>query len=231
MVSCLIFSAVCSASHGDNMAQLKEQDVRAIVVTVLMPAAGQPLIDGGRREMWVEIARLESDFVTDAIGDAGEVGLWQIHPVHLPALQAKGIASTMDQLKNPFTNALAAAYVHGEQGFGAWTTAEQASREVVNHGNVDLTSSQDEYEQWIEEQMGNYDFGPIDLITNPIDTLTNLPGVASWMDGLKKFLDIITSADFWKRVGLGALGLFVIIVAIVLYNKSTVASIVTKGKM
>lgn len=64
--------------------------------------------------------------------------------------------------------------------------------------------------------------GLVDIVTSPFQGI---------IDAVVGFFHIITSADFWKRVGLGALGLFVIIVAILLYNKDKVASIITKGKM
>ena len=203
---------------------LNENTIRGLVVLFIIPNTDINVIDRGRREMFVEIAREESSFDPDVIGAAGEIGLWQIHPVHFPALEADGIVPDPEiNLKNPVANAKAAAYVYSKQGFGAWTTASEATEAVAERGNADLEVNEDRATEWVTEQMGgDYDFGPLDLITDPLGTLGDLPGVGDWMDGLGKFLGIITSADFWKRIGLGVLGAGVIIAALIFWNKDEI---------
>jgi hypothetical protein len=46
--------------------------------------------------------------------------------------------------------------------------------------------------------------------------------IGSWTDALKKFLGVITSGEFWKRVGLGALAFFVILAAVLYISKNDI---------
>lgn len=65
----------------------------------------------------------------------------------------------------------------------------------------------------------------VDAIDNPLESLTE------WTEGLKQFFSVILSPTFWKRIGIGALGVAVLIAALVWYNKDEVAAVVTKGTM
>lgn len=48
--------------------------------------------------------------------------------------------------------------------------------------------------------------------------------VLSWTEGLAKLLGALTSAAFWRRVGIGALGLALIVAALVWLGRDTLAS-------
>lgn len=73
------------------------------------------------------IASAESKGNNSAVGGAGEVGIFQIHPSNWPGLQAKlGIPINAQTLKDPATNAKAAAAIlQGDGGtWSDWTTAK-----------------------------------------------------------------------------------------------------------
>lgn len=208
------------------MPVLSETAVRGLVVLVILPNAGIPLTRGDKREMFVEIARLESGFQTNALGqNHREKGLWQIHPQHIPDLIADGVIKRESDLWRPVDNAQAAAWVYKKQGFSAWTTANEASFAVVDQGNVELDVSEERADEWVTEQMGgDIDFGPIDVIRDPSILGENLPSVPGfgWTEQLGQFFGILTNPDFWKRIGLGALAAGVIIVSVVVYNQQTI---------
>lgn len=215
------------------MPVLSESAVRGLVVLVILPNAGIPLSRGDKREMFVEIARLESGFETNALGmNHREKGIWQIHPVHIPDLIADGVIKRESDLWRPVDNAQAAAWVYKKQGFSAWTTANEASYAVVDQGNVELDVSESRADEWVTEQMGgDIDFGPIDVIRDPSligevpsivgETFPNIPGFG-WTEQLGRFFSILSNPDFWKRVGLGALAAGIIIIAIIVYNQQTI---------
>lgn len=61
------------------------------------------------------------------------------------------------------------------------------------------------------------------------DTITGaLSGALDWATGLAKLLSTLVSVSFWKRVGMGAAGLGLLIFAIVLFSGNTVRSSVRK---
>lgn len=75
----------------------------------------------------LHIAAAESKGSNAATGKAGEVGLFQIHPVNWPALSTKlGIPINAQTLKDPMTNAKAAAQILKDDGgtWSDWTTAK-----------------------------------------------------------------------------------------------------------
>lgn len=155
----------------------------------------------------MEICYLESGFDPTAVGAAGEVGLFQIHPVNWPQYGMNAA-----KLKEPSTNVGVARKIFDdmggtdgkwEQAFSPWTTYEQAIRNLSERGE------QDE---------------PVDN-THPGVGSGPIPGVGlitDWADGIKKFFNIILDPTFWKRIGIGYLGALIIIGAIVLWNKDTI---------
>jgi hypothetical protein len=156
-------------------------------------------------DIMTEIAYQESRFVPDARGPVGEWGLWQIHPQHVPKLVAAGIITKDTDLTSPANNVKAAKWVYDQQGLDAWTTADKAI-EAIGSGQT---------------ESGNV----AQAQTTP-GLFDNL--VPDWASGLTRLLSIITSADFWKRIGLGVLGAAVILIAVILWNKDTIAGTVGK---
>lgn len=60
---------------------------------------------------------------------------------------------------------------------------------------------------------------PIDQAKDAVGGIVD--GITSWADGLTKFLSILVDPTFWKRLGIGTLGLGVIIIALLLvFGKS-----------
>ena len=51
----------------------------------------------------------------------------------------------------------------------------------------------------------------------------------SWTEGLSKLLGALTTASFWKRVGEGAVGVVMILIAIAIYNEKSIASVAKLG--
>lgn len=64
----------------------------------------------------------------------------------------------------------------------------------------------------------------VDLLGNPLETLTE------WTEGLKQFFSVILNPTFWKRIGIGVLGVGVLITALVWYNKDDIAAVAMRGK-
>lgn len=167
-------------------------------------------------DILVEIVRHESDFNPAAIGEEGEVGLFQIHPVNWERYHTNKVA-----LMVPLTNVHIARLIWEEAGkygdggmnlaaaFSPWTTYPQAL-ETVHTNPRDIPGNATES----------------DLYPGQLELEGSL---TDWASGLKAFLNTILNPDFWKRIGLGALGIFVILVALVLYNKDTIMSVASKG--
>jgi hypothetical protein len=86
----------------------------------------------------VAVARRESGYNptawrTDSPGKGtGDVGLWQINYVNLPALRSIGITS-MNQLLDPETNARAAKFLYDRSGFQPWTAGPGGWTAGGNH--------------------------------------------------------------------------------------------------
>lgn len=66
----------------------------------------------------LRVARCESTMNPGAVGGAGERGLFQIHPVHAPAL-----GDRWGQLFDPAVNVQVAFEMWSTQGWGPWTCA------------------------------------------------------------------------------------------------------------
>lgn len=64
----------------------------------------------------------ESRCNPSAVGPTDDWGLMQIHGTWVGALCGAGIACSRQELLDPETNLKAAKFVHGAQGWGAWST-------------------------------------------------------------------------------------------------------------
>lgn len=69
----------------------------------------------------LSVVYCESRFNPSTVGSAGERGLFQIHPVHIPYLQERGL--TWDAMFDPQANIAYAYDLYARAGWGPWTCA------------------------------------------------------------------------------------------------------------
>ena len=56
-------------------------------------------------------------------------------------------------------------------------------------------------------------------------------GVVGWSEGLGKLLGHVTSSSFWKRLGLGAAGVLMLLIGIAVLNEKSIGSVVKSTKV
>lgn len=76
---------------------------------------------GDQCQKALSVVRCESSFNAGTVGAAGERGLFQIHPVHIPYLQDRGM--TWDSMFDPASNIAYAYDLYSRSGWGPWTCA------------------------------------------------------------------------------------------------------------
>lgn len=76
---------------------------------------------GDQCQKALSVVRCESSFNPGTVGAAGERGLFQIHPVHIPYLQDRGM--TWDSMFDPASNISYAYDLYSRSGWGPWTCA------------------------------------------------------------------------------------------------------------
>jgi hypothetical protein len=69
----------------------------------------------------LSVVYCESRFNPGTVGAAGERGLFQIHPVHIPYLADRGM--TWDSMFDPASNIAYAYDLYSRSGWGPWTCA------------------------------------------------------------------------------------------------------------
>lgn len=69
----------------------------------------------------LSVVYCESRFNTGTVGAAGERGLFQIHPVHIPYLADRGLS--WDAMFDPVSNIAYAYDLYSRSGWGPWTCA------------------------------------------------------------------------------------------------------------
>lgn len=69
----------------------------------------------------LSVVYCESRFNTGTVGAAGERGLFQIHPVHIPYLADRGLS--WDAMFDPASNIAYAYDLYSRSGWGPWTCA------------------------------------------------------------------------------------------------------------
>ena len=62
--------------------------------------------------------------------------------------------------------------------------------------------------------------GVFDAATGAVEDIKD--GLVPWADGLGKVLSVLGSAEWWRRIGVGALGVVLVVAMIALYNKDAV---------
>jgi hypothetical protein len=174
-------------------------------------------------DILVEIVRHESHFNPTCVGDEGEIGLFQIHPVNFAQFGTNRMA-----LFDPVTNVRVAYELWKKSGdigdnaynfaeaFSPWTTYDEALRSV-NTNPATIPGNTHEgglYPGQLQLE---------DAVGNVVNTVTD------WASGLMRFFQIILDPAFWKRIGIGALGVAVVIGAIIFYNRDKAMMVVTKG--
>jgi len=68
-----------------------EVDARAVAKELVFASYNANLSEPANYKLLLAIARYESTFDPDAVGDAGERGLLQLHPIHFNAVRAAGL--------------------------------------------------------------------------------------------------------------------------------------------
>lgn len=204
VLSCLL-SLRCLVGVSEPMA-LSEATVKTLIATYF-PNDSEVYYNanGDRRsirirDLFFYIAKRESSFNPEVIGDGGaSYGLFQIHtPSWENELRSEGIINDKTDLLNPTTNTQAAAYIYKKSGFTPWSTWEMAVNDIETGGQL----------------------GPDPGTGTTVgDTLEDIQQGLNPLNALNNLIGIITSADFWKRIGLGALGFFIIVAAIIFWNK------------
>lgn len=154
-------------------------------------------------DVFTEIAWLESNFQYEIVNPTGHAGLWQISPLHTAGLRKDGIIRHPSDLLKPSTNAAAARWVYNKQGLKAWTTMDQALENIAN-------------------DKAHRDGAPPLQAQETPTIIDSLPNPLGWTDALGKFFGALVDPQFWKRVGLGALGAAVIVAALILWNKDEI---------
>lgn len=151
------------------------------------------------------------------------IGLWQINQ-----LAHKGRYGSDSQLMNPATNARAAVAVYKGAGskFTPWS--------VFTNGA---------YKTELKRGSGLTPFDPDDKGPGVAEQILDAPGEAAkglgvdipdWMPAnLGKILNATSSGEFWKRLGLGALGLLLVIMGVAYmarqFGMTTAFSFAKKG--
>lgn len=168
------------------MAQLNGPQLRALALSVGIP--------GGMADVAAAVALCESSGITDKPGDGGaSIGLWQIHtPSHPWADKAK--------LKDPLYNAQAMARISvGGTYWRPWTMYRNGcyKKHLPISGSLDPT----------DIPGAGIVGGAVDAAQESIGGITSLVKIAG--DTLGTLLD----PEWWKRLGVGAAGLVVLLLA------------------
>lgn len=71
----------------------------------------------------VAVAGCESGWFPGAVGTVGELGIFQVHPVHFPRFEARWGAEARPA--NPLQNAIIAREIWAEQGWRPWSCAPE----------------------------------------------------------------------------------------------------------
>jgi hypothetical protein len=113
--------------------------------------------------------------------------------------------------------------------WGPWTT----SRDPEFKSNVDAHKKAGEAAARAGDLFsgGNFDdfldlpiFGPAGGLIG--DAGSAILDIGSWTDGLTKLIGVIMDETFWKRIGIGALAVLILVGALVLFFRSSATSIV-----
>lgn len=227
------------------VAPLTRDAVRQLVVKHFgsrpeMQETGSYDIGNMRIETLVNIAYLESGFCPRAHArdsDDDSYGLMQINMLGGlgPArLRQFGISSA-DQLFDPDTNMRAARLLmdesmrfQPEEGlFAPWSTANRAMDAAMKGtklGDAVLGATTGGLAGGgFATGVGRLAAGDIDIAT-ALGLPNTIGGLSAVFGALGRLLGALLSGEWWRRIGIGAAGVALIIAAIVLANKDTIAA-------
>lgn len=154
---------------------------------------------GKNLDIAVAVARAESGFDADAVGDGGNsIGLWQIHLPSWPRFKGQ-------HLKNPLVNAQAARIVASTgRKWGHWTTYRNGT-----------------YRQYMSNT-GTSGPGGLPPSGNPISD--SVGAIATAADQLRRIGDVtanLTNPILWLRVASGLLGVVLTVLGLGVLLMST----------
>lgn len=175
---------------------------------------GAASIDPNKRVIWVAIALAESSGNDQAVGPVGERGVWQIylkaHP-DVTAAQAIDIETGTEaarKISNNWTNFQPwSTYNHGTYKkflTPAVLGAQQADPKFFTVGPSPAG------------QVGAAAGAVGGAIGNVATDAVNATGIPTALSDVGGFLREITNPQLWKRLGIGALGIGLLIVAVFL---------------
>lgn len=149
-------------------------------------------------------------------------GLWQWNSVAWPKIDdlAAFDPSTSTEI----------AYItsKGYTSFGPWSKSRG-----MDPNSAPSKLIRDTYESMLGRAVEEYVGTPINAI-DVTDTVSNAAGgLFGWAEALGRLLSRLIDPAFWRRIGIGALGVVLVVVAVVLLARravtSTVASTLTGG--
>lgn len=179
------------------------------------------------------IALAESGGRSDAVGDVSlqtgkwgpSIGLWQVRS--LKAESGKGTTRDATKLTDPAFNARAAYEIYkGSNGWRNWSVFTngkyQSNVSTVSQAvGAQETAGGDAWWQKVLNAGGWVDVvnprpdGQSQIGATVNDTVTAVTRTDGVLDQLSGLLNNLSSAEWWKRVGIGAAGVLVILLALV----------------
>lgn len=165
--------------------------------------AANGLSNSSHTQIMAALAEAESSGNPNARNPSGASGLWQIMPSHVHDSGWTFGSNFFD----PATNARMAEFVYQHQGYTAWTTFSSGAYKKFLGGSV----------------TDNTGFN-LPNIPNPLSGLGNaLSGADDALNAFKFVLDV----GFWKRIGIGAIGVFLILIGIIVLLRKPIESATT----
>lgn len=217
------------------MATLTAQQIYAL--------ARQAGFADGEGRIATAIALAESGGRTDAVGDTTittgkwgpSVGLWQVRT--LKAETGKGSVRDINWLLASPANQAKAAYQirMGANGFKNWSVFSQnkgAAYKEKLPGVDSVVTAEDAKngQSWWQKILspgGTANLIPGDPVKTGVEGVGAAAAeVSGWSGGLQKLLESVTSADWWKRIGIGAAGVVLVLVAVIVMLWSQKSKIV-----
>lgn len=152
--------------------------------------AANNLPNSAHTQIMAAIALTESSGNPNAHNASGASGLWQIMPSHT----SDSGWTFGSNFYDPATNARMAEFVYKHQGYTAWTTFTSGAYKAHLGGSSTVAE---------------------DAINIP-NPLSGLSGAASDITGLLNAFKFVLDVGFWKRVGYGAIGVFLILIGVII---------------
>jgi hypothetical protein len=184
--------------------------------------------------MFTSIVLAESGGRTEAVGPVGERGIFQIYLKAHPDV-------TVAQAVDPEQSAEAAKRISsGWTNTRPWSTANNGSnKKYLSTAQSAAPAGEQQAAAGLVVQAGGGLAGstignvagalagsPLSVLTG---TLNPFSGLADIAKVFAAFFGAITNAQFWKRIGIGALGVGLVIVAIMVFTDTSPGDVVEAG--